>query len=285
MPLPALQDWTRTAEQLHIAAQFLGIIRVVLVEHQSNYLEFALDPVSMGLATGNLPNGGNVTLDFAHAALRYRHRDGSETTTLLNGKTRAQAFRELLQAMQRSNLTPSLSGVAEEQLVPAMLGALRAKGHHLLDGYLDTLDTQTFELDATLATDYAQVQYAVFTALARFRARLYGHMTPIVVWTEHFDVSTLWFIDSDMDDRKPHMSFGFAPFSAGFPRPYLYAYVYPYPPNAQYPPLPAPARWNFERWTGVVVDYDDIARAPEPEAFVEQICSEIFAALRPLLNT
>jgi hypothetical protein len=49
--------------------------------------------------------------------------------------------------------------------------------------------------------------YRVFTAAARFRARLEGSQTPIVVWPEHFDLSTLWFPTNDRSDEAPLMDF------------------------------------------------------------------------------
>ncbi|MDX2141278.1 MAG: DUF5996 family protein [Chloroflexota bacterium] len=284
MTLPSLDGWMQTAKQLHIAAEFLGVIQVVLMDHQPNYLEFALEPLPAGLSTAILPNGGRVILDFSRAALIYRHHDSVETGVPLNNTTHARAFGELLVIMSKADAAPLLASVAEERLLSAMFDALHAKGHHLLDDSIDTLESVVFDVDTALAADYARVLYAMFTGLARFRARLNGHMTPMVVWTEHFDLSTLWFVDGDMDDHKPHMNFGFAPFSTGFPRPYLYAYAYPYPANSAFVSLPAPARWHNEGWTGVVVDYDDILRSPQPEIYVEQMCLGIFSALRPLLQ-
>jgi hypothetical protein len=52
----------------------------------------------------------------------------------------------------------------------------------------------------------------------------------------------------------------------------------------QPPKLPAPASWNTQGWTGVVVHYNDIARQADPALFVEEMCLGIFAALRPLLK-
>ncbi|MCA9909157.1 MAG: hypothetical protein KC519_10955, partial [Anaerolineae bacterium] len=86
-------------------------------------------------------------------------------------------------------------------------------------------------------------------------------------------------------EQKPHINLGFAPFSEGFPRPYLYAYAYPYPEPFERPELPAPARWHTQGWTGVVVDYDAIANQDDdPATFVEALCEGIFGALVPLLR-
>src|SRR5262249_37435246 len=140
---------------------------------------------------------------------------------------------------------------------------------------------------AKIASDYADVLYTFFTGIARFKARLNGPMTPVVVWPEHFDLSTLWYLDPSMDEYKAHLDFGFYPFSSDnpdFPNAYLCAYAYPSPPNFQFPELPAPAHWTKGSWTGVVVDYNEIAKQADPASYIESMCMEMYTALRPLLG-
>ena len=138
--------------------------------------------------------------------------------------------------------------------------------------------------DIQLGKDYADALYTVFTGIARFRARLDGHLSPVVVWPEHFDLSTLWFKEGDMDEHKAHINFGFAPYTPNqFERPYLYAYAYPYPHNFEAPAAPAPAFWNREGWRGIVIHYDDIAEQEDAAQFVENICQKIFSVLQDVL--
>jgi hypothetical protein len=284
MTLPTLANWDATAHSLHRAAQLLSGVRLLLLERVPNWLELAMQIKANGLSTGTLPDGGEVTLNFRQAALIYRRKDGAETSIPLNGHTQASLFRALLKAMQAGDLANTLAGVPESELVDVTLKAMAATKHPLLEGHNRLTDETPFMVDAQLANDYWTALDAVFTGVARFRAHLLGHMTPVVVWGEHFDLSTLWFVDGAMDDHKAHINFGFSPFSPGFPRPYLYAYAYPYPANMTFPSLPTPARWNTEGWTGVVVDYDAIAAQDNSVGYVEDLCAGIFAALRPLLG-
>ena len=139
--------------------------------------------------------------------------------------------------------------------------------------------TTPFAIDSTAAADYARLLYSAYTALARFRARLLGTMTPMVVWPHGFDLSFLWFRGNDLDEHsQPHMNFGFSPGSAGFPRPYIYAYAYPPPKDLTERPIPAPARWFTESWNGAVVDYDNLAD-DEPEAQIEKLARAIYDSL------
>jgi hypothetical protein len=294
MPLPPLlQDWDTTIRGLHLAAEVLGALRVVAQLHDPHWLELALKPVPVSLSTDRLPAGGELILDCSRAALVYR-KPTAEHVIPLQGATQRTLLDSLLPLLAQADLpqllqspqqdSPSLSSeeAAEgEVLLSSMRAAIRAKGHTLL---VDDTPPQheTIALNTQTARDYGDALYTVFTAIAHFRAHLKGHMTPIVVFPEHFDLSMLWFLDSDMNEHKAHLNFGFAPFSPGLPRPYLYAYAYPYPPNLTYPALPPPARWHYEGWTGVVVDYDVLRE--QDDAAITMLCEGIFGALRPLLG-
>ncbi len=48
-------------------------------------------------------------------------------------------------------------------------------------------------------------------------------------------------------------------------------------------PLPAPARWHSEGWTGAVIDYAELRRAAEPEALIEATLGALHRALAPYL--
>ena len=165
----------------------------------------------------------------------------------------------------------------------ALLAALEARGHVFTPRRADLADEAPLEIDPRLSADYSRVLYQIFTATARFRARLNGPMTPIVVWPEHFDLSFLWFASAQATERFPHMNFGFAPFSDDIARPYLYAYAYPMPEGFERLRLPPLARWHTEGWKGVVVPYDDVVRQSDPDTVIEDIFMAIYKLLSPSL--
>ena len=139
-------------------------------------------------------------------------------------------------------------------------------------------------VDPQVSGQYMDALYRIFTAVARFRARLTGPMTPIVVWPEHFDLSFLWFATDKATDEFPHMNFGFAPFDAETERPYLYAYAYPMPDAFERLPLPARARWHTSGWRGALVPYDALTAVEHPEAEIEAIGAAIYGVLSPTLR-
>ncbi|HEX2906108.1 MAG TPA: DUF5996 family protein, partial [Phototrophicaceae bacterium] len=143
--------------------------------------------------------------------------------------------------------------------------------------------TTALNVDVQLAADYVGVQYRLFTALARFRARLLGGLSPIVLWPHNFDFSFLLFANPEMSEAGRHAAFGFEPRSPGLERPYIYAYVRPTPDGLTGQPLPPLARWQTEGWTGAVIQYDDLRQHAEPELALETHLLVIYTAFKRFL--
>lgn len=277
--LPSLSGWEQSAPSLHKAAQLLGAIRMLVRERVPNYLELALRIEPSGLSTDVLPSGGTIVLDFVRAALLITSKSASATSIALTDHTQASLLETLLSTLdqQSQGLTPQQDGSYSK----GFLTALHAK-HHMLEGSLTLTSNEPLYVDPKVSAEYIQALYRIFTATARWRARLVGQQTPIVVWPEHFDLSTLWFV-GEPDDHGPHINFGFAPFDSVHPRPYLYAYAYPMPDGFEQLPLPSPAQWHTAPWKGVYVPYDELAQSDGPEALIEQLFEQIYTVLSPSL--
>lgn len=261
MPLATFQDlttWTPTIHTLHQAAQVIGRIQATVLPARRNALHLGLEPVPAGLRTQPLPGGRRIMLDFAALAVMVEDAAGSEVIDL-TAHTQASLLRVLQERLALTEVRKAETVSGAEQLDRADRGVARA---------------------------YAEAQDAAFTGIARFRARLEGHLSPVVVWAHHLDVSTLVFspANAGMDEAKAHLNFGFAPFTEGqYARPYLYAYAYPYPDGFAPPPLPAPLAWNLEAWTGIVVGIDALAQAVDPAGLIEALCEQMERVLAPLL--
>lgn len=268
MTLPPLKDWETTRDSLHQAAQVLSVIKKACIAPQQNALHLSMRVVPEGLSTGAL-SIGTFVLNYSTGAVDYYSFPDSQPThvPLAHHNPRLlpmQLMQEVAKA--RPDQTLRVLPKASESTTP-------------------------FVIDPQLGAEYASTQYTVFTALARFRARITGLMTPLVVWPHGFDMSMLWFPtgDSGMPDEQtiPHLNFGFSPGSAGLPRPYLYAYAWPTPKSLNARLLPRPARWYNESWTGVVVDYDALQNtlsSGTPPAFkIETLYERIFAVLSEVL--
>lgn len=279
MRLPSLTHWEETAQSLHQVTVLMGTIRRLLLPHVPNYLELALQIKPAGLSTGQLPNGAEVSLDMTQAALVFQPSVGDAVSTSLTEHSQASLFETLLAAFAAQGQALALKTAEYPSLTEAFLAALKAKGHRPI-----SLSETPLQVVPELAADYAQALYRVFTAMARFRARLAGPMTPIVVWPEHFDLSFLWFATENATETGPHLNFGFAPYSPGIERPYFYSYAHPLPADFDSLQLPSLATWHTTGWTGVIVPYDELVKVADPEAVIEETFAEIYQALLPALG-
>jgi uncharacterized protein DUF5996 len=282
--LPALANWEQTSHSLHKGAILLGAIRQLVRPRQANYLELALRIEQGGLSTDVLPTGGNVLLDFSQAALVYTCPHGERHPAIpLAGHSQVSLLEALLGLMADHDeaIAPAQPG---QSYVSAFLAALESNGHAFKPKPGELTNDAPLAVDTAVSADYARALYRVFTAAARFRARLEGPQTPIVVWPEHFDLSTLWFPTNDRSNEAPLMNFGFAPFDGATERPYLYAYAYPMPADFEMLSLPAPARWHTEGWKGLFVAYDELACADDPEALIETMFARVYELLAPTLT-
>ncbi|GAB4514896.1 MAG: hypothetical protein OHK0046_17620 [Anaerolineae bacterium] len=287
MGFQQLHDWDTTSRALHQASMLLGPIQNALFTPRSNYLHLPMFVEPTGLVSQTMPQGGHIHVNYRDAAIRYVRSNGTSEHFLMADHTQASLFEALLAALRQDELADFFADVDAETLTAGMMTKLHADNSRKEFLRLeDVTHADPLTLNAQTAGDYMDVLYTVYTAVARFRARLTGHMTPVVVWAEHFDLSTLWFHPGNptMDDSKAHMNFGFAPFSSGYDLPYLYVYIYPYPEGFEPPALPEPAIWNREGWTGVAVRYDDMAKQADAAQFIETMCLDLFALLSPYLN-
>jgi hypothetical protein len=281
--LPNLENAQPTLQALAAVTRLLGAARVLAFERQPNFLHLGMKIVPEGVSTDVLPTGGEVRLDMRQLALVYQPAQGAAQSIPLEAQSQADLLEKLLATIYTGELAAFVPHAAGETYTEAIFNAApNLVNHGKLHRELIT-DSAPLHFDSYAANDYAQVLYSIFTAVARFRARLYGSMTPVVVWNEHFDLSFIWFA-AEPDENRPHLNFGFAPFSAGISEPYLYTYAYPYPETFAPPSLPPGARWHTEGWKGVVLPYSAIAARDDPEGYVESSCIAIYHALRPLLK-
>lgn len=259
MPLPALQNWDATRQSLHLAAQVVGGIKKVSVLPLPNYAHLGLYVYKDGLTSGRLSDGGELELNFAQSIIIYTCPKGEVSTVSMQGHTQTSLTDAVLKAM--TDAGHSANNVDRAQIV----------------------DQTALSVDAKTSAEYQQALYSIYSAIARFRARLIGNMSPIIVFPHGFDASFLWFKRGSEERSDPHLNFGFSPGSAGFPRPYIYSYASPLPEAYFDVTLPAPAHFVRDPWKGIVIDYDTLATETDPETVLEQTLIKIQAAVAPLL--
>lgn len=247
MALPALENWEATRSALHQVALVVSAIRVACSDALPNDLQFSVDVADGGLSTTELNVGGELRFDFATFTLIYEH-DGKAAFTI-------DAIDYNQQSLMEAVLDEFMS--LDIQIDPS-------KKHITHDS--------PFEIDIVLAQDYATVVDAVYTMLARFKAKLSGAMSPLVIWPHHFDMAFMWFATSNMDEHTdPHLAIGFAPFSDGIDRPYFYGYAWSKETGYVQVDVESPAKAITEGYTGLYAEYDILNKMDDMAGVVEHI--------------
>lgn len=258
MSLPALAHWESTRSALHQAAQIASVVRKASVPPLPNYAHLGLYVTATGVTTGRLTDGSELNLNFAQRALIYTCPAGTVNPLPLAGHSQV-------------SLTDALLKVMADSGHPTTLDRAKIGGQEIFNAQPDA------------AADYATALHSLYSAIARFRGRLLGGMSPMIVWSHGFDLSLLWFARGFEEQSDPHLNIGFSPGSAGFPRPYVYVYASPLPAAFFDVKLPEGARFTRETWKGIVIDYDFLAAQADHETVLEGMLTEIYAALAPLM--
>ena len=247
MALPALINWEETRSALHQVTQVVGAIRVASSDALANDLQYSVSVTDRGVSTTPLNVGGELMFDFGTFQLRFANARGDDFMIDARGYNQKSLMQAVLDEFSERDI----------QLEPSM--------KHITN-------ESPFAVDMSIAQDYVKVLDIVYTALARFRAKLSGGMTPIVIWPHHFDVAFIWFATKGMDEHKdPQLAIGFAPFSDGINRPYFYAYAWSQDTGYVEVELDPPAQAITEGYTGLYSEYDTLRTEANFNSVIEDM--------------
>ncbi|MEQ8676706.1 MAG: DUF5996 family protein [Aggregatilineales bacterium] len=258
MDLPRLHadmaEWQSTRTSLHQAAEVVGKVRKAMIDPLPNALHLSLHIVPEGLSTARLSDDTTLVLDIKEALVKRLNPEGRISETWL------------------------LADYTQQSLASTLATAFEID--------ISAEGDEPLKINTRVGVDYAIFLYRVYTAFARFRATLFGTMSPVVVWTHHFDLSFVWFTGNEPDEHnKAHINFGFAPFSDGVDLPYIY--MYGWSPEGGYAMIePAfPVKFQTEGFTGAVIDYEALRRFGQPEAMIESELNAIYRQFRAKLES
>lgn len=243
MTLPELNNWSATRDSLHQAALVLGATRKLLVERQPNFQHLSLGIVPNGLSTGET-SVGEITLNFVEQSVTLDAKQGKDYKLILKG---------LSPALLRDTLVNALAETGQVIAPPR-----------------EGLSQTPFEIHASQASDYAQVQYTLYTGIRKFWETLPNFKTPPVLWPHHFDISFLWFVDDGKDEHTDaHMNFGFSPYTEGIDEPYLYAYGWSQATGYIDIPTPPDTELKIGGSKYTVLKYSVLRQQADPIAFIQ----------------
>lgn len=247
MTLPSMMNWDQTRAALHQVAQVIGAVRVACSDPLPNDLHYSLNWTTTGFSSATMRCGGVLEFNLRTLQLAFTRCDKAVFTLTVRGHSQISLANRLLATFADCgySITPSMQRITNDS---------------------------PFEIDPAMAEDSLAALNAMYTALARFRAKLVGYLTPLVLWPHHFDLAFLCFPTSETDEHSaPQMAFGFATHSAGLDRPYLYAYAWSKPTGYLELPVAPPAQALTEDYTGLYLAYDGIRSADDLNSLVESL--------------
>jgi Family of unknown function (DUF5996) len=273
----AYPDWAPTCDTLHAHTQVLGKLAVALAPPEPQLQHAALRLTARGWETLPLPapdgSGALVAaLDLrAHEAVA-EHSDGrSERIALTPGRAVADVTGDLLHALRGMGGPLEIDPTPQEVAWSVPLDEDREHG---------TYDTGQVEEYFAAATRAA-------LALAAFRAPFRGRSTPVNAWWGSFDLAVSLFSGEGADPPSgdfimrnamdaQEVAIGWWPGDQRYGRAAFYAYAHPAPEGfADGNVSPEPARWHGELGE-YVLDWDDVAAAPDPHAAVLEFARSAF---------
>jgi uncharacterized protein DUF5996 len=266
-PRLRVADWTETRDTLHMWAQIVGKVRMAHAPAVNHWWHVALYPTARGLGTSAVPYRNrtfDLEFDFVDHRLRLRTSDGPAREVVLEPKTVAVFYAEVMDALAGLGVETKIHAVPNE--VATAVPFAEDETHHAYDG------------DA--ARLFWQQLLQAERVLARFRSQFVGKASPVHFFWGAMDLAHTRFSgriapphpggapncpDSVMLEGYSHelASFGFWP--GGGEEGAFYAYAYPEPPGyADRPVLPGAA--HYDRALGeFLLPYEAVAGSPDPD--------------------
>jgi hypothetical protein len=278
LPTMTFSEWQPTCDTLHAHTQVLGKIAAEAAPPEPQLQHAALRLTARGWETAPLPCQNGVGA-FVVALDLGRHEAVVETSA---GARRAVALGPDRPVGEVT--TEVLAATAE------LAGAVRIDPTPQEVAWTAPLDTDTehaaYDLDQ-VASYFAMATEAALI-LAAFRAPFRGRATPVNAWWGSFDLAVNLFsgnpaappsedfiMRNAMDSQE--FALGWWPGDPRYDGPAFYAYAHPAPDDFPGADLaPAPSRWD-DALGEYVLDWTDVAAAPDPRALALEFGRAAFA--------
>jgi len=266
--LPALADWQKTADTVHMWSQIVGKIRLELGPWVNHSWGSALYVTPRGLTTSPIPYQGRsfaIDFDFVNHALAVQTSDGGERRFELRPMTVAAFYRQVMDT----------------------LGELRIH----VDIFTRPVEVKVatpFENNTTDASYDADAMHRFWQALVQadrvlsaFRARFLGKGSPVHLFWGSFDLAVTRFSGRtapthpggvpNVADWVMQEAYSHELYSAGFwagtglGEAAFYAYAYPTPDAFAGSPVQPAAAYYHESLGEFVLPYEAVRTADSPD--------------------
>jgi hypothetical protein len=280
MAWPSLhyEEWQPTCDTLHAHTQVLGKLAAVLAPPEPQLQHAALRLTARGWETLALPapdgsGAFGACLDLHSHEVVVEHSSGDvRRVPLTLNRAVGEVTRDVIEAVRQVAGDVEFDPAPQE--VPWSVPLDQDDEH------------ATYDVDQ-VATYFGMVT-RVALVLAAFRAPYRGRSTPVNAWWGSFDLAVNLFsglpaeppsddfiMRNAMDSQE--VAVGWWPGDSRYGRAAFYAYAHPAPEGFSGGALePEAARWD-ESLGEFVLDWEDVAAAPDPHAYALEFARSAFS--------
>jgi hypothetical protein len=273
-PWPELrwEDWSATADTLHMWTQIVGKTRLALSPLQAQWWNVPLYISARGLSTAAMPYGNEfleIEFDFVRHELLFRSSTGAGASIPLRPRSVADFYAEFLKTLGKLGVLVSLYGTPVELARPIPFAQDREH-----DAY-----------DPEAAHRFWRILLRADQIFQRFTTGFVGKVSPVHFFWGSFDLAVTRFSGrpappregADAVTREAYsqevISAGFWPGNGGYGKAAFYCYSAPAPKGLDAATI-SPEKAFFDEGLGeFILLYDDLRSAASPDealmAFLE----------------
>ncbi|HWR54316.1 MAG TPA: DUF5996 family protein [Bryobacteraceae bacterium] len=278
-PWPALplEEWAATRATLHMWTQIVGKVRLALSPHVNHWWEVPLYVSARGMTTSPIPYGERIfeiEFDFLNHNLVIRGSDRATKFVPLYPRSVADFYREVTAVLHALAIDVKIWPTPVEVPDPVPFPD----------------DDRNASYDPEYVSRFHRVLLQADAVFKEFRSRFIGKVSPVHFFWGSFDLAVTRFSGRRAPEREgadaitreaySHecSSVGFWPGSGDVAGPAFYAYAVPEPPGYAAVPVRPPAAFYDSKLKEFILMYDEVRRAPEPEAALLQFCQSTYEA-------
>ena len=270
-------EWSATADTLHMWTQIVGKTRLALTPLQNHWWNVPLYVTARGLGTSAMPFGDDVLdieFDFVAHELHLRLGSGQAAVMKLEPQTVADFYKEYFDCLASLGVSVKIDPIPCEMAHPIRFD----------------LDTEHKSYDKEYVQRFWQVLVETEKVFRQFGTDFLGKVSPIHFFWGSFDLAVTRFsgrpapprpgADAIQQEAYSHevISAGFWPGNGGYGAASFYCYAAPVPEGmAEVKISPSTAGWD-KTLGEFIFRYEDVQAEASPEASLLEFLKSAYEA-------
>jgi hypothetical protein len=258
------EDWSATAETLHMWTQIVGKVRLALSPLQAHWWNVPFYVSARGLSTSAMPYGADfleIEFDFVNHQLLFRTSTGLSAYQPLRAQSVADFYTEFQKTLSDLGVHVEIYGMPVELAHPIPFAE----------------DTEHASYDPDAAHRFWRILIRTDQVFQKFSSRFIGKISPVHFFWGSFDLAVTRFSGRPAPPREgadpitreaySHevISAGFWPGNGGYGKAAFYCYAAPSPTNLDAATI-QPAQGFWDRGLGeFILPYEDLRTSASPD--------------------